>query len=138
MTILGLMQEVFPLASLHMESDGCHANLMGEDNDKFWLKDVPEDTMKEICKRFINKIYGIPNAHILVKSDYIDTDSTQEFMTPPVETNTDILWVKVPTEILNEDCQHIMEIIDDASVNGLNFQYLNGEWYFGETQGDPK
>ena len=54
------------------------------------------------------------------------------------ETKENIMWTKIPTEILNEDCQHIMEIIDDASVHGLNFKYVNGEWYFGETQGVPK
>lgn len=70
-------------------------------------------------KALLNSMYG--------KSvTYKDTDSFP--MNKPIEKK----WVQVPTQILNEDCQNIMEVIDDATTNGLNFKYEDGKWYFAE------
>lgn len=94
---------------------------------------------KAIIKGLLNSMYGRKNGKTYV---YADTDSTKlkevfesasthaNFfpMNKPIEKN----WVQVPTQILNEDCQNIMDVIDDATTNGLNFKYEDGKWYFSE------
>ena len=109
MTILGLMQEVFPLAKLHMDGEGCRANLMTEDHDGyFWLKEITEEQSKEIAKRFTNYIYGFKNAHVFYK----DTDSVNP-------------WQEIPLFMKDMTVEQLFEIIDDAVANGFEFKVEN-------------
>lgn len=115
MTILGLLREVFPLADLHMEGDGCVANLHGEDDFKFWINDISDSAMETICKRFLNKIYGVPNAHVL----YHDTDSTED-------------WQEIPPFMYDNTFQKFIEIMDDAESNGFEFKFKGTKVYYRE------
>lgn len=124
MTLLSLLNYAFPDAEFAYNP---LRNAVDASQENIWTVDLD---IKKLSRKLINLMYGDGNAHIKV--------AMEEFMTPPVETNTNILWVKVPKEMLSEYCNNLMDIVDDATVNSLNFQYLNGEWYFGETQGEPK
>lgn len=118
MTILGLMQEVFPLARLECNplNDVCvQPNLEYEDARDFWTKDLSEDLIKDIAKRFVNHIYGIPNAHIL----YHDTDSIEE-------------WQEIPPFMYDNTFQKFIEIMDDAESNGFEFKFKGTKVYYRE------
>ena len=66
-------------------------------------------------KNLLNAYYG--------KSIYVDTDSTFP-MNKPIEEE----WHEVPTSILTGSLT-IDEILDDATVHGLDFKYENGKYF---------
>lgn len=64
----------------------------------------------------------------LEELQYADTDSFKEFMNPPQDE-----WTEVPSKILNSNLTYnIAEILDDATVHGLDFKYENGKYYYKE------
>ena len=118
MTLLGLLQEVFPLAKIQtnpINDASIQCDLPYEDARDFWTKDLSEELIKSIAKRFLNHIYGIPNAHVLASCEYTDTDSTSE-------------WEEIPENILCGALK-VSDILDDATVHGLSFKYENGKYY---------
>lgn len=102
------------------------------------------DAGKSIHKGLLNSMYG----KAIIK--YYDTDSVEAIreafkngsinfclpMNKPTITLIDN-WVEVPSSLIADEVNSIGEILDDATVHGLDFKYENGKFYFKDRQVSP-
>lgn len=96
------------------------------------------DAGKMLYKGFLNSMYGVPT----IKCH--DTDCTGDLRTAFWSTNIDKFphvmnlpidnWVEVPSALIADEVCSIGEILDDATVHGLDFKYENGKFYFKDRQ----
>lgn len=95
---------------------------------------------KELSKAILNSMYG--------KRTYIiggrnPKHTLEELMSKDIQplyykdTDTPIIkvidnWTEVPASLLADSIHSIGEILDDATVHGLDFKYENGKYYTKE------
>lgn len=70
-------------------------------------------------KALLNSMYG-------AIVTYKDTD------TFPMNKPIDDEWTEVPASLIADEVHSIAEILDDATVHGLDFKYENGKYYYKE------
>ena len=109
--------------SREMPCDTCHLyGFWGKEVDwgKVYSALMSSDIPMHLQKGLLNNLYG--------KAVYADTDSIKE-LDP---------WTEVPMKVLSSNLTYnIAEILDDATVNGLDFKYENGKYFYKERQAVP-
>lgn len=113
------------------------------DLGKIYANISTNDLGKLFHKAILNSLYG---RHIGKTIICKDTDSTvlkEAFrnastsavfpMNKPIEDE----WTEVPASLLADEVHYIAEILDDATVHGLDFKYENGKYYFKDKQDVP-
>ena len=125
MTLLSILKSIFPEANLdYDEGNDCIYSSTGED---IFEKHFSEDDIKYMARLCMNYIYGIPNSHILLKKEFIDTDGTSI----PVDE-----WDEIPENVLCGALK-VSDILDDATTHVLSFKYENGKYYIKPNECDP-
>lgn len=96
----------------------------------FWEQDV------DIAKIYANiSVMGLGKA--LLNSMYGKTVSYKDTDSFPMNRPIEDEWTEVPASVLADDFHSIGEILDDATVHGLDFKYENGKYYFKDKQYVP-
>ena len=115
MSLLELFSRVFPLAKLDNTASHLYPCCYDENhNYDFWTKELPDDTIKDIAKRFVEIIYGVPNYHVFLHEHNSST------------------WQEIPLFMRDMTVEQLYEIIDDAEVNGFEFKVENGRLIWRE------
>jgi len=111
------------------------------DIGKIYANLSTSDAGKAIHKGLLNSMYG----KTTIK--YLDTDSVENIreafkngcsyaVLPNYEPTIKFIdkWLEIPSTLMGEDVNYIAEILDDATVHGLDFKYENGKFYFKDRQ----
>ena len=144
MSLLELFSRVFPLAKLDHTASHLYPCCYDENNNyDFWTKDLSDDTIKDIAKRFVEVIYGVPNYHVFLH----ETDSNKYQTIVTGGRNCDKTyctnlarqrslelegWQQLPSIFNTVPIADILEILDDALDNGFDVKVVDGIIYYRE------